>query len=129
MSPFVLRGFRMITKMKSSEFKCVGCNKDFSKRCLQKHIRISRLKKSVKCKMCEASFTIKCLLKKHLSSEHADKMYKCNDCGKSYTEEGNLNFHIMKKHGGNPRKRLKCKVCNVNFKKKAKLKRTHSLGS
>ena len=58
-------------------------------------------KKSFKCKICNAGFSLKAPLKRHVNSVHKGrKPFKCNVCDASFSQKGHLNEHIGSVHEG-----------------------------
>ena len=67
-------------------------------------------RKSLKCMICDASFTGKSSLKTHIASVHEEKKpFKCIICDDSFAESGKLKTHNASVHENNkPHKYIIC---------------------
>lgn len=82
------------------------------------------VKKTFKCKRCDAIFSTKQEMKLHIDSHEKDKPYICEVCGKVYRHKSALNIHIGMHNGITP---FKCLHCNKTFTQKGAMIRHNKI--
>ena len=84
-------------------------------------------RKTVKCSICNATFTRNSSLNRHVASVHegkkphdSKKPFKCDICNSTFTRKSNLKTHSASVHDG--KKLFDCDICNTTFTQKKSLK-------
>ena len=81
---------------------CDTCGKDYNKRDLRAHIKITHEKKEFKCELCDKEFALKRILERHVENVHTkikdSVKFNCGICNKQYTLKDNLAAHVARIH-------------------------------
>ena len=105
----------------SKPYKCKICNAGFwGKDDRNKHLPIHEEKK--RCPVCDISLTGSFALERHVSVVHEGKKpYKCEICSANFAQKNQMLRHTESIHDG--QKALKCSFCKGNFSKNQQLQR------
>ena len=109
----------LIQHEEKKTFKCTLCEACFSlKTNLSKHIKsVHEKRKPFNCIICDANFASKQSMKSHSKSVHeGEKPFKCNICDSSFARKQHLKGHIQSVH--EKIKPGKCNICDANFASK-----------
>ena len=101
------------TKEKKKLFKCVFCDKSFSKQSvIKRHVAsVHERKKPFQCEACDYSSSQKFTLKTHIVSVHdKKKLFKCKICDYSSSQKGDMKRHVASVH--EKKKPFKCRSCD-----------------
>nr|XP_057945594.1 zinc finger protein 774-like [Doryrhamphus excisus] len=82
--------------------------------------------KTLKCPVCNKTFTYGSYLTRHMRKHTGEQPYICSVCGKGFSEKGNLMKHSRTHTGEKP---FSCTICNKSFREPSTLnkhKRTHT---
>lgn len=122
--------FREKIKVQGMSLVCIQCNKfkvplykkyrarAHSIRCGDISRRKPRYKhKTVKCNMCDETFTTHIKKNQHHNHVHNRVVHKCSKCGKTFQKRYNFTRHLLNVHT-NIEKMFPCSLCNRNFSTK-----------
>ena len=78
-------------------------------------------KMTLKCEICDKSFTNQIRLAKHIGAIHErNEAFKCDICDNSYSQKGSMTRHVASVHEG--KKPFQCYICDYSFTQKGGMK-------
>lgn len=99
------------TRSKKGKFKdkiCIHCNKEFSRKELELHLKRKHIRPEEQelffCDIdgCDHTYTTKPSLALHITRSHKEKLYICEQCDKAYALPGDLKWHNARIHKKTP---------------------------
>ncbi|XP_011151956.1 zinc finger protein 501-like [Harpegnathos saltator] len=121
-----------ITTTEEKKFKCTypDCHAAYPRiGKLERHIRLHTGERPYACTHpgCTKSYRSSCHLKRHIKSHDPIKScYKCNHCSKIFSNIDSLRSHYKQQHD---QRKISCKECGENFKKKYRLVKHQTIHS
>ena len=112
-----------INNVHEKDQTCYSCEKTFSKKYFQEHIKIYHKKeREMMCEICSKLFSQRKHLKTHIKVVHKkERDYVCQECGRPFGRADKLKEHVRIVHEGV--KDHKCKYCGKKFARHDYLKK------